>query len=188
MKIIDQFEVLKLDSCEVIEYLLGPIINRKEIFDVAIDRGLGDGMQIEKWILIEMLAQLKKLKEQGVLSIVEGEHKYSIKKSSRYEHCDLWWEYNDHEFWLEVKTIVFSLSGQRGKYQDIFTDKEKCKRISTDCSFLHLVFIFPIKADFKEKELVEAYKGFSLLKRWEFKLCTEKNLLVLLYKSGAVES
>ena len=163
--------------------MLEPLITRKEIFDTAIDRGMGEGMQIEKWILIEMLSRLKGLKVQGRLSRVESEHKYRVKKTSRYEHCDLWWEDGNGENWLEVKTIVFGPSEQKGKYSDIRTDIKKAERIDADDTFHHLSFLFPVDRDFNDKDLCEVYEGFILEKKWRHKIWQDKYLLIVLYKS-----
>ena len=173
-----------MEISDVVEYMLEPVITRKEIFDTAIDRGLGEGMQIEKWILIEMLSRLKGLKAQGKLSQVEGEHKYKTKKTSRYEHCDLWWKDENGESWLEVKTIVFGLSAQKGKYSDISRDIKKGDRINKDDTFHHLTFLFPVDHDFNDKDLCEVYEGFILEKKWRYKIWPDKYLLIVLYKSG----
>jgi len=174
---------------EVVDYLLDKIKTRKEIFDVAIDRGKGYGMQIEKWILIEMLSRLKELKVKGRLSKVEGEHKFSErkyedKKTSRYEHCDLWWiDNNDQENWLEVKTIVFPQSGQLGKYTDITIDLAKEKRINTPHVFYHLTFLFPINPGFNNVDFHKAYEGCEFIKSWLYDIGCGKSLNILLYKS-----
>ena len=75
---------------EVVEYLLSPAIQRKEIWDAALDRGLGQGMQIEKWVLIETVPRLRALQAQGHVTHGESEHKYTIKKTTKYEHCNTW--------------------------------------------------------------------------------------------------
>ncbi len=64
---------------EIVQYMLASIPSRQEIFNIALDRGRGEGMHIEKWMLIEMLARLKELKD--VNSEVEGEHKYRINRN-----------------------------------------------------------------------------------------------------------
>ncbi len=41
---------------EIVEWLITEPAKRIEIWTLAVNRGLGAGMQIEKWLLIEMLA------------------------------------------------------------------------------------------------------------------------------------
>ena len=83
-------------------------------------------MQIEKWILVEMLPKLIKLKIDGYLNEVEGEHQYRYpknpKKSNRREDCDFWWNIDNEQHWLEVKTIVLANDGQKGTFDDISMD------------------------------------------------------------------
>jgi len=69
-------------------------------------------MQIEKWVLIEMIPRFQELQAQGHITHGECEHKYTIKKTTRYEHCDVWWQQDDDEHWLEVKTIVLTRDAQ----------------------------------------------------------------------------
>ena len=100
-------------------------------------------MQIEKWILIEMLAKLIELKNKGILDYIEGEHKYPIKKTSRYEHCDLWWQVKNDEHWLEVKTLVMSGFQLRGSIDEIRNDLDKKNRLRPTDIFHHLTIVFP---------------------------------------------
>lgn len=177
------------DTIDIIEYLLYPLLNRTEIFDAAIDRGCGSGMQIEKWILIEMLAKLKKLTEpntnskSSILSEVEGEHKYSNKEAARYEHCDLWWIKDNQEHWLEVKTIVFRADKQLGKYDNISNDIKKAARISPSAVFHHLSFLFPVKPDDIDviTDDIDAFLGLTPEKVFSYKIWPDRYLLVLLY-------
>lgn len=94
-----------MDVEEVIAYITAGIAERQKCLALASDRGIGDGMRIEKWLLVEMTARLIELRTNDRLDSVEGEHKYPIKKTSRYEHCDLWWRAQDREHWVEVKTV-----------------------------------------------------------------------------------
>src|SRR2546422_7750193 len=103
-----------MEAKDIIKELSSAITSRADILNIAVDRGFGDGMQIEKWVLIEMLAKLVQLQKQGLVEYAEGEHKYPLKTGRVYEHSDLWWRVNNQEHWLEVKTIVFCKDKQRG--------------------------------------------------------------------------
>ena len=59
---------IRMDTQEIVKYLTSGITNRQECLALAVDKGLGKGMQIEKWILTEMLAKLMQLKQGGILS------------------------------------------------------------------------------------------------------------------------
>jgi hypothetical protein len=168
---------------KVVEFMLKPVKNRKEIFDAALDRGKKSNnnrqqtMHIEKWILTEMLVGLKKLKSEGMLQYVMGEAPYDQKKSNiddcekptRFEHCDLWWKDSEKEYWLEVKTIMFDPLKQEGKRElelkcnEIIKDLKKSAN-KVDGEFYHLSFLFPVDTDSIEnrknelKEYIEKYE------------------------------
>jgi len=127
-----------MDVVDVVKYCLEPVVSRPEIFQVSCDRGLKAGMKIEKWILVEMTARLKELVSSGKLDACEGEHKYPIKKTSRYEHCDLWWRTGGVEHWLEVKTKGFDLLGNIDRYENSLRDLDKVKRLRHSDVFHHL--------------------------------------------------
>lgn len=138
---------MALSVREIVECLISEPGKRVEVWALAMDSGLGRGMQIEKWLLIEMLAQLIALKREGVISSAEGEHKYPLIKTSRYEHCDLWWILGGREHWLEVKTIVLTEMQARGSIDDIKLDLEKPFRLRKADVFHHLAVIFPLASD-----------------------------------------
>jgi hypothetical protein len=172
-----------MDPKRVVENMTAAIKSRKECLHLAVDRGLGEGMQIEKWILTEMLAKLIQLREDGSIDSAEGEHKYPIIKSSRYEHCDLWWRVNSQEHWLEVKTVV-QVDQQRWRRQ-IRDDLEKWNRLRATDAFHHLTMVLPIESSSKEhwgKQLSSLYqsRGFSCEANWSYKLWDNQVLLMFL--------
>jgi hypothetical protein len=69
-----------MNSIKIVKYMTRAIESRKNCLNLAIDRGLGEGMQIEEWILVEMLSKLVELRNQGYLENIEREHKYRFKK------------------------------------------------------------------------------------------------------------
>jgi hypothetical protein len=142
---------------EIVKCMTSAIENRKECLDVAVDRGLGKGMQIEKWALVEMLPKLIKLKIDGYLDKVEGEHKYIEPKNppkQDKEKCDFWWSVNNKQHWLEVKTIVLAKEGRRGTMKEISEDLNKKERLGDGLGsthiFHHLAIVFPIEESKKE--------------------------------------
>lgn len=180
-----------MDEKSIVEFILSSIINRKEIFDISIDRGLGKGMQIEKWILVEMLSKLMILKNNKKIEKIEGEHDYlKLKrldqKRKKYEQCDLWWKTNNEEHWLEVKTIVTLNKNQRGTLKNIKKDLDKVNRLLSSHIFHHLTFLFPVeedKIDNWKRELLELYKNnnFFFKNEWCYNLWKDKSLLISLY-------
>ncbi len=178
-----------MNTQEIVKHLTKKIANRKECLALAVDRGLGEGMQVEKWILTEMLARLIQLKQDGVLSAVEGEHKYPKKKGARYEHCDLWWRANNQEHWLEVKTVVPQEKQQLWSKQ-IRGDLEKKNRLHPSDVFHHLTLAFSVEAsavgDWK-KQISSLYQrnGFSNVADWNYELWNRQVLLMFLSKGGA---
>ena len=158
-------------NTDMLYRILKKISTRKEIFDVAYERGLGSGMQIEKWLLIEMAALLK---NYNIVS--EAEHKYDRPYSRRYEHCDLWWQ-DDEEVWMEVKTIVLSKDLQRGNLHNIKKDIEKKKRIKQG-KFYHLTAVFPVEDVKSWKSYLEEI-NLKILKSWEFNINKGKILWCL---------
>ena len=140
-----------MNSIKIVKYMTRAIESRKNCLNLAIDRGLGEGMLIEEWILVEMLSKLVELRNQGYLENIEREHKYRFKKITRFEHCDLWWSLNNNQHWLEVKTIVLSKDQQRGSLKEIYKDLDKRNRLSKNDIFHHLSIIFPL--DLKDENL-----------------------------------
>ena len=174
-----------MDYFEIIKYMTDSMELRKECLDIAFDRGLGDGMQIENWILLEMRVKLEQLRKKELIDLAEIEHKYPLKKTSRFEHCDLWWSMNDEQHWLEVKTIVLAKDEQKGKFDDIINDLDKNKRLRSSDILHHLTFVFPIEySDIKHwiTQLKKLYErnGFIFKNQWNYKMWPNKILLVTL--------
>lgn len=177
-----------MNAVDIADFLTKPIIHRKEIFDLAIGKGQGEGMKIEKWILIEMGPKLKQLRKDGKLDYVECEHKYPNKKSSKYEHCDIWWEVNGEQHWLEVKTI--NLSNKRDSREfgrTIQKDLEKRKQLNQEDIFHHITFIFPVEKDEKQtwfENLSNLYNenNFEVESERTFELWGDEALLYSLSK------
>ena len=150
---------------KIVRCLLSSVIDRREIWDAALDRGLGQGMQIEKWVLIEMVPQLKELQEQGLIARGEQEHEYTLKKTTRYEHCDIWWQQGDGEHWLEVKTIVLTGTTQLGSLEDIAKDLAKMDRLVAPFHYHHLGIVFPIHESALPRwksRLADTYRQYGL--------------------------
>jgi hypothetical protein len=125
-----------INTEEIVKYSLSAIENRKECLELAFDRGLGEGMKIEKWILTEMLSKLIELRKNEVLNLVEGEHKFPIKKKRNFEHCDLWWKIKDFEYWLEVKTVK-----EQSDVDEVRKDFDKKNRLKNTDVFYHLSIV-----------------------------------------------
>lgn len=172
-----------MNTYEIIEYILEPVIRRKDVFDIAINSGNGSSMTVDKWISVEMISALRRLKASGGLSAVEGERCLRGKKSSANSTCSLWWKDDDHGNWLEIKTIVFGDGSIKGDYRQIQKDLKKADRVSKKDEFYHLTFIFPIEEFFDDKELKDAYEHFSFEDRWFHKLWQDKYLLIVMYKN-----
>ncbi|MCX6028864.1 MAG: hypothetical protein NT169_06130 [Chloroflexi bacterium] len=136
-----------MNVSETVERMLSGVRRRPECFDLAQDRGLGEGMLIEKWLLTEMLVQLVRLRDERALQAVEGEHKFPIKKTSRFEHCDLWWRSDGIEYWLEVKTVVLDRWGIPRGFEEVQGDYEKRNRLRAIDRFHQLVLTFPVSDD-----------------------------------------
>jgi hypothetical protein len=176
-----------MNSIKIVKYMTRAIESRKNCLNLAIDRGLGEGMLIEEWILVEMLSKLVELRNQGYLENIEREHKYRFKKITRFEHCDLWWSLNNNQHWLEVKTIVLSKDQQRGSLKEIYNDLDKRNRLSKNDIFHHLSIIFPL--DLKDEnlwknQLDSLYKenGLKYEADWHNETWNEQFLLMILYK------
>ena len=173
-------------SEHIVEYLLSSIVPRKEIWKAALDRGLGQGMQIEKWVLIEMIPRLKELQAQGNIIHGESEHKYTLKKTTRYEHCDIWWQQDDGEHWLEVKTIVLTPNAQLGSLKDIVKDLGKMDRLVKPFHYHHLGIVFPVQESSPsqwKRMLADTYTQHGLMfeGEWEYPLWKTKALYVALF-------
>ena len=167
---------------EIIKHSVSAIENRKECLELAFDRGLGDGMKIEKWILTEMLAKLIELKKDGVLDLVEGEHKFPIKKTTHFEHCDLWWKIKDFEYWLEVKTVK-----EQSDVDEVRKDFDKKNRLKNTDVFYHLsiVLVKSTNPEGWKGALDTIYERNGMLHEADW--CTEVDqnitLLYMLYRS-----
>jgi hypothetical protein len=171
---------------DIVKHMTSDIHFREDILEVGYDRGLGEGMQIENWILIEMASKLLQLKNAGFIADAEEGHKYPNKKSSRYEHCDLWWHINREEHWLEVKSIVFSKDGVRGSKSDIFIDLDKKFRLRSTDIFHHLAIVFPIeKLEFGKckDDLLHFYTegGLKYEADWNYDIGSGKTLFFILF-------
>ena len=173
---------------EVVKYIASSIKNRKDCLDLAFDRGLGEGMQIEKWILTEMLAKLIKLRDDSSVDCAEGEHKYPKKPPEvrDYEHCDLSWKVNNKQHWLEVKTIVLSKDKQRGGIDKISKDIDKRSQLESKDIFHHLTMVFPIKQSNIEhwkKQLVTTCEkdGIVYENDWIYGIHDEKIIFMVLF-------
>ena len=173
---------------EIVEYMILPINNRKDCLDLAFDRGLGEGMQIEKWVLTEMLARLIELRGDSFVDYAEGEHKYPKKPAGvrNYEHCDLWWKVNNEQHWLEVKTIVLAKDKQKGSMDDVSEDLNKKNRLNHTDIFHHLTMVFPIRqSNIKhwEKKLVSTCEkdGFTYEADWIYDIHDEKIIFMVLF-------
>ncbi len=172
----------------VVEYLIQTPAARKEIWAYATNRGLGNGMQIERWLIIEMAARLMELKTNGIVQSAEGEHKFPIAKVKIFEHCDLWWAQNEIENWLEVKTIVIGVKKSLGKIEDIVADVARGERLRATDSFHHLAVIFPLEGNAIQtwrKMLDPIYENANMKfnVQWTFPLWQEKQLAMFLYRS-----
>jgi hypothetical protein len=174
----------------IVEYLIQSPAARTEIWTYAFNRGLGEGMQIEKWLLIEMAARLMELKSKGVVQNAEGEHKFPIAKVKIFEHCDLRWTQNNVENWLEVKTIVVGEKKSLGKIEDIDADVEKQKRLRATDSFHHLAVIFPLaenRVNEWRKTLEPIYQNANMNFNAQrtFPLSAEKHLAMFLHSASS---
>lgn len=177
-----------IESKKLVEYLIQTAAARKEIWAYAVNRGMGEGMQIERWLLIEMAARLMELKSKSVVENAEGEHKFPIAKVKIFEHCDLWWTQNAIENWLEVKTIVVGDKKSLGKLEDIVQDVAKRERLRATDSFHHLAVIFPLAqnnlTDWRNAiEPIYENANMNFNAQWTFPLRDEKQLAMFLYSA-----
>ncbi len=175
-----------MESNQVVERMISFLPGRQECLALAWDRGRGEGMLVEKWILIEMLSRLVQLKREGTLRQVEGEHKYPVLKTTRYEHCDLWWLDGQEEHWLEVKTIVPVRDQQRWK-KAIMDDLDKPLRLRPIDVFHHLALAWPltplqVEPLINDVNWLYSAKGYKTEATWKFPLDSGKTLVALLLK------
>ncbi len=86
---MDENEKSTLSVETIIEKMLVDVGPRRACLGLAFDRGLRKekekkkrqgGTKLEKWILTEMLVKLLKLRDDGFLDDVEGEHDYQYPK------------------------------------------------------------------------------------------------------------
>ncbi|OQY85874.1 MAG: hypothetical protein B6D41_13925 [Chloroflexi bacterium UTCFX4] len=177
-----------MNVAPLVEYLIQTPAARREIWAYAVNRGLGEGMQIERWLLIEMAARLMELKAKGLVQSAEGEHKFPIAKTRVFEHCDLWWTRSEIENWLEVKTIVLGEKKALGRVEDIVQDVAKRERLRPTDLFHYLAVIFPL-AENRVNEwgttLDPLYQNANMNfnARWTFPLWNEKRLAMFLYSA-----
>jgi hypothetical protein len=128
---------------DVIERLLSKVVGRAECFQVAMDRGEGKPRNIENWILVEMTAELRQMKADRLLDLVDGEHQYHDPDVGR---VDLWWQVSNIQHWVEVKTVVLT-SNPSKSMTGIKADLTKLKSENGSGSSLHeLVIVFPISS------------------------------------------
>lgn len=177
-----------MNVAQIIEYLIETPAARQEIWAYAVNRGLGEGMQIERWLLIEMAARLMEVNAMGLVQSAEGEHKFPIPKTRVFEHCDLWWKQNEIENWLEVKTIVVGEKKSLGRVEDIVQDTAKQERLRATDSFHHLAGIFPLAENSVStwrKTLDPIYQNakMNFNAQWTFPLWNEKRLAMFLYSA-----
>lgn len=177
-----------MDAAPLVEYLIQSPAARTEIWAYAVNRGLGEGMQIERWLLIEMAARLMELKAKGVVQSAEGEHKFPIAKTRMFEHCNLWWARGEIENWLEVKTIVVGEKKSLGRVEDIVQDVTKRERLRATDLFHHLAVIFPLaenRVNEWRRTLDPLYENAKMIfnAQWAFPLWDEKRLAMFLYSA-----
>ncbi len=177
-----------MNVAPLVEYLIQTPAARREIWAYAVNRGLGEGMQIERWLLIEMAARLMELKAKGLVQSAEGEHKFPIAKTRVFEHCDLWWIQGGVANWLEVKTIVVGEKKSLGKVEDFVKDVAKRERLRAADMFHHLAVIFPLDSkaigtwrSALDSTYQNAKMNFSA--QWTFPLWDEKSLAMFLYSA-----
>jgi len=171
---------------EIIKYVTKNLLSRTEIFEISLNRGMGETIKIEKWILVEMLSKLAELKNKGYIDLFEGEHKYPIMKSTRFEHCDIWWKYKEKEHWLEVKTLLLNENIPISFIKDmkiIKEDIDKINRLVKPYIFHSLVFVFPIQNDNYKQDLELIYKNKNFVKEDIKSLAiNSKKLDLVMYK------
>jgi len=136
-----------------------------------------------------MLAELLELKRKGIVNDAEGEHKFPLKKTTRYEHCDLWWSDTNEEHWLEVKTIRLHHNSDglnkknKGKIKN---DLEKIKRLKLPYDFYHLLMIFDDKdystGDWRN-DMYSLYQLYRAKKEdeWTYDVTSGKTIYAFLY-------
>lgn len=142
-------------------------------------------MQIEKWLLAEMLTKLIELRDKCEMDRVEGEHKFPFKSARTFEHCDLWWQVHEQENWLEVKTITLTKNEPKGKIQDVIDDLEKRTRLRATDIFHHLAIVFPIPNSETSQwmnQITKVYRDAqaSELVDWNFNLWSDRSLCMIL--------
>src|SRR5581483_397723 len=80
---------VNMNVSQIVAHLIQTPAARQEIWAYAVNRGLGEGMQVERWLLIEMAARLMELKSKGVLESADNDHHFPIAQVSPVEHCHL---------------------------------------------------------------------------------------------------
>lgn len=182
-----------MKSKEIVEHMISTIISRREVLNLAFDRGLGKGMHIENWILAEMLPKLIELKDKGYVDEVEGEHGYPCPKrmsSNRKEEGDFWWRINQNQHWLEVKTIILSKNKKIGEinkeFKEVIVDLDKMNRLRDPFVFYHLTIAFieePVKINDWRNRLHCIYeeKGLEYETEWKYTIEGEKKLFIVLF-------
>lgn len=173
---------------QIVQALITQPAARREVWLYATDRGLGQGMQIERWLLIEMAVRLMELQRQGVITRAEGEHKFPRAKTRIFEHCDLWWTQEGVEHWLEAKTIVVGGKKSLGTSADIAKDLTKREQLHTTDLFHHLAIIFPLDSQSVQTwrttfDPVFAHANMNFGAHWAFELWDEKQLNFFLYSA-----
>lgn len=133
-----------------------------------------------------MIPRLKELRAQGHITCGEGEHKYPIKKSTKYEHCDIWWQQDDGEHWLEVKTIILTKSAPLGSTKDIIRDLGKMGSLVCPFRYHHMGIVFPVHDSALRQwkgDLADTYTGNGLAfeGEWKHPLWETESLYITLF-------
>lgn len=134
----------KMETLEIVGQITSVLAKRREMLDLALDRGEGARMQIEEWVNTEMLLELSKLKKQDVVHAFQAKRNYRTKPGRKYPQCDLWWRIAHNEHWLEVKTITI-LNGER--HGSTGRDPAKWKWLFPTDIYHTLTIIWPVRVD-----------------------------------------
>ena len=183
-----------METKEIVEHMLSAILDRKEILKIPYCRGDEKGKKIESWINTEMLAKLLDFNQKNQIEQVEGEHKYHIQKKSksrkrRFPRSDFWWNIDNQEHWLEVKTFRLHSNTNGLRYKDkkkIDDDLERMIYLRTPYIFHHLLFVFDDN-DYKNGDWMEdvhsVYKNndMDIEAKWKSEIDRGKNLHIFLH-------
>lgn len=169
---------------EIVKHLTATIASREDCLSLALDRGCGKVMKLEKWMLVEMLAKLMQLRNEGTVDKVDGEHNYPGKRTG---WSDLWWRVHEEEHWLEMKTLVLCKDPRRAEPEEVRKDLEKASRLRSIGIFHHLTIVFPVGPDEKRfsnlrTELDGIYRQGQMTsgEYWTYPLSQQRFLLATL--------